>query len=65
MADEPKPYVPRCRFLTCKAMLTYGEDWETDPDYLAGAMDFKSSLASNKHHAAIIMSPTAPPKYPP
>ena len=40
MPDEPKPYRPRCIFLTCKAMLVYGEDFENDPDYQAGVMDF-------------------------
>jgi hypothetical protein len=40
MPYEPKPYKPRCMFLTCKAMLVYGEDFESDPDYQAGAMDF-------------------------
>jgi hypothetical protein len=27
-------------FLSCKAMMVYGEDFESDPDYQAGAMDF-------------------------
>ena len=40
MADQPKPYKPRCKFLTCKAMMVYGEDFENDPDYQAGTMDF-------------------------
>jgi hypothetical protein len=40
MADEPKPYKARCMYLTCKAMMVYGEDFESDSDYQAGAMDF-------------------------
>ena len=44
MAETQKPYRPRCMFLTCKAMLVYGEDFESDPDYVAGAMDFTCTL---------------------
>ena len=40
MPDSPTPYKPRCIYLTCKAMMVYGEDFESDPDYQAGVMDF-------------------------
>ena len=38
--SEAKPYRPRCIYLTCKAMQVYGEEFESDPDYQAGVMDF-------------------------
>ena len=40
MAEQAKPYRPRCKFLTCKAMMVYGENFEQDPDYQAGLTDF-------------------------
>jgi hypothetical protein len=40
MAEDTKSFRPRCMFLTCKAMIVYGEEFESDPDYQAGAMDF-------------------------
>lgn len=40
MSDELPVYRPRCRYLTCKAMQVYGEDFESDPDYQAGLTDF-------------------------
>jgi hypothetical protein len=27
-------------FLTCKAMLVYGEDFESDPEYVEGCTEF-------------------------
>lgn len=39
-ATPEAPFVPRCMHLRCKAMLVYGEDFEQDPEYQAGAMDF-------------------------
>jgi hypothetical protein len=44
MSESPKPYKPRCMFLTCKAMMVYGEDFESDPDFEAGAVDFTCTL---------------------
>jgi hypothetical protein len=40
MSDELPVYRPRCKYLTCKSMLVYGEDFESDPDYQSGATDF-------------------------
>ena len=40
MSDELPLYRPRCRYINCKAMLVYGEDFETDPDYISGATEF-------------------------
>ena len=40
MADEATPYKPRCINLYCKSMVVYGEAFETDPEYQAGATDF-------------------------
>jgi len=46
MAEQPQAYKPRCMFLTCKAMMVYGEDFESDPDYQAGVMDFTCTCTS-------------------
>lgn len=40
MSEEPKPYRPRCIYLTCKSMQVFGEDFENDPEYQAGMVDF-------------------------
>ena len=34
------PYRPRCKNLTCKSMLVYGEGFQNDPDYQAGMTEF-------------------------
>lgn len=36
----PEPYRQRCVHLTCKSMQVYGEDFEQDPEYQAGMVDF-------------------------
>lgn len=33
-------YRPRCKFLSCKSMLVYGEDFESDPEYQEGYTEF-------------------------
>lgn len=41
--DPPSPsssYKPRCIFLTCKSMQAWGEDFENDPEYQAGMVEF-------------------------
>jgi hypothetical protein len=38
--DTPKPYRPRCIYLTCKSMQVWGEDFLSDPEYQAGMMEF-------------------------
>ena len=40
MPDQSPPYCPRCTHLCCKAMLVFGEAFESDPDYQAGMVDF-------------------------
>jgi len=40
MAEELPVLGPRCKNLSCKAMVVYGEDFESDPDYQAGLADF-------------------------
>lgn len=30
----------RCKNLNCKSMMTYGEDFASDPDFQAGMTDF-------------------------
>jgi len=35
-----KPYRPRCLHLCSKSMQVYGEDFENDPEYQAGLVDF-------------------------
>jgi hypothetical protein len=44
MSDTP--YRPRCRHLCCKAMLVFGEAFESDPDYQAGLTEFWCQLTS-------------------
>ena len=46
MADNEGNYQPRCRNLCCKAMMVYGEDFESDPDYRSGQADFWCVLTS-------------------
>jgi len=38
MSDADLP-PPRCIHFYCKAMMVYGEDFESDPDYQAGMSD--------------------------
>jgi hypothetical protein len=33
-------YRPRCKNLTCKSMMVYGEAFQTDPDYQSGQAEF-------------------------
>ena len=35
--NEP---APRCMNLACKSMMIYGEDFESDPEYEDGMVDF-------------------------
>jgi hypothetical protein len=46
MSDTPNEIHPRCKNLCCKAMLVYGEDFESDPDYQAGMMSFWCTLTA-------------------
>jgi len=39
-AETPAIPPPRCMHLSCKAMMVYGESFESDPDYQAGMTDF-------------------------
>jgi hypothetical protein len=49
MPDEPKPYRPRCIYLTCKSMQVYGEAFESDPDYQGGVVDFTCNATCRCH----------------
>ena len=40
MSENPAPYRPRCMNLHCKAMMVYGEAFESDPDFQADLTDF-------------------------
>ncbi len=40
MPETIPTYRPRCKNLCCKAMLVFGEAFESDPDYQAGLTDF-------------------------
>jgi hypothetical protein len=40
MSDPSPAYRPRCMNLCCKAMMVYGEDFASDPDFQAGMTDF-------------------------
>ncbi len=35
-----QPYRPRCICLTCKSMQVWGEDFENDPEFQAGMVEF-------------------------
>lgn len=39
MNDQPT-YRPRCMLLRCKSMLVFGENFEQDPEYQAGSVNF-------------------------
>ena len=38
MSDHP--YLPRCVHLSCKSMQVFGENFENDPEYQAGMVEF-------------------------
>ncbi len=40
MSETSSPYVPRCKYLCCKSMVVFGEDFQSDPDFQAGFTDF-------------------------
>ncbi len=46
MSDTSEEFRPRCMQLRCKSMMVYGEDFEQDPEYQAGAVDFWCLLTS-------------------
>jgi hypothetical protein len=48
MSDEPT-YKPRCINLYCKSMLVYGEDFESDPEYVDGQTEFWCVCTSQNH----------------
>ena len=40
MTELPQESAQRCKFLYCKSMIVYGEDFASDPDFQAGMTDF-------------------------
>jgi hypothetical protein len=40
MSEDATPFRPRCIHICCKSMLVFGEDFESDPDYQAGMVEF-------------------------
>src|SRR5262245_39831746 len=40
MSEIPAPHPVRCIHLTCKSMMVYGEDFENDPEFQAGMVEF-------------------------
>jgi hypothetical protein len=40
MTELPQQPAQRCKFLHCKSMMVYGEDFASDPDFQAGLTDF-------------------------
>jgi hypothetical protein len=48
MSDENSAYKPRCMNLSCKSMVAFGENFEEDPDYQGGMVDF-SCLRTGKN----------------
>ncbi len=49
MAEQPAPYKPRCVYLTCKSMMVYGENFESDPDYQGGVVEFTCNCTFKTH----------------
>jgi len=41
MSDNTTPYRPRCIKLTCKSMMVYGENFQDDPEFQAGMVEFQ------------------------
>jgi hypothetical protein len=41
MADDTPLPPMRCIHLTCKSMMVYGEDFEQDPEFQAGMVEFQ------------------------
>jgi hypothetical protein len=37
---DSQPYRPRCIYLTCKSMQVWGENFENDPEFQAGMVEF-------------------------
>jgi hypothetical protein len=44
MSDSLPPQ--RCKNLSCKSMMVYGEDFESDPEYQMGAVEFWCELTA-------------------
>jgi len=42
--ESALPYRPRCIHLTCKSMQVWGEDFENDPEYQAGMVEFSCTV---------------------
>ena len=40
MSELPQVPAPRCKYLYCKSMIVFGEDFASDPDFQAGITDF-------------------------
>ena len=38
--EPPQHYRPRCIYLTCKSMQVWGEDFQNDPEFQAGMVEF-------------------------
>ena len=46
MSTPSDEYRPRCKNLCCKSMMVYGENFESDPEYIPGFTDFWCVLTS-------------------
>lgn len=46
MDELPQVPAPRCMHLCSKAMMVFGEDFESDPDYQAGLSEFWCNLTA-------------------
>ena len=40
MSEESTTYRPRCMYLCCKSMQVFGENFENDPEFQAGMVEF-------------------------
>jgi hypothetical protein len=43
---ESSEYHPRCKYLTSKSLMVFGEDFESDPDYQDGMAEFECLCTS-------------------
>ena len=46
MSEPTNERQPRCKNLCCKAMMVYGENFESDPEYVPGLTDFWCNLTA-------------------
>jgi hypothetical protein len=46
MSEAANEFRPRCKHLCCKSMMVYGENFQDDPEFQSGLVDFWCVLTS-------------------